>query len=296
MKNLADIKKILIIGAGTLGLRIGLRCALDGYEVVMYDIGQKQLDTAIMFQEKILKSLIKKGDISLAQADIAVARISTTSDKNEAVKGIDLVSESVIENVELKKKMYAEFAPLFEPQTIITTNTSYLLSSMFAAETGRPHLFCALHFHDVFTANVVDIMPHPGTPIWLSELLMEFGKTIHQTPVFVKKENSGYIFNAMLMAVIGSAGDLLTRDVSSIKDIDRSWMGNMNVTVGPFGMLDQVGLDTAWHIVSVRTDSKSQRFAVLLKELVDAGKLGVKSGEGFYTYPNPEYRNADFIQ
>lgn len=295
MKELKDIKNILIIGCGTLGLRIGLRCAMDGFNVKMYDISEDSLQIARSVQNKLLRSFVKKGVITEGDADAAQNRITTTTDKSEAVKNIDLVSESVTEDFNLKKKVYAEFAPLWEPQTVLTTNTSYLLPSMIAEETGRPTWFCALHFHDVFTMNVVDVMPHPDTEGWVVDLLMAFGKAIHQIPVLIKKENPGYLFNQILMAVLGAAGDLRTRDVASIQDIDRSWMGNFKSAVGPFGMLDSIGLETAWHIVKTRSDSRSVRFAALLKQYIDEGKLGLKSGEGFYKYPNPEFAQPDFL-
>lgn len=295
MKELKDIKNILIIGCGTLGLRIGLRCAMDGFNVRMYDISEDSLQIARSVQNKLLRSFVKKGVITEGDADAAQNRITTTTDKSEAVKNIDLVSESVTEDFNLKKKVYAEFAPLWEPQTVLTTNTSYLLPSMIAEETGRPTWFCALHFHDVFTMNVVDVMPHPDTEGWVVDLLMAFGKAIHQIPVLIKKENPGYLFNQILMAVLGAAGDLRTRDVASIQDIDRSWMGNFKSAVGPFGMLDSIGLETAWHIVKTRSDSRSVRFAALLKQYIDEGKLGLKSGEGFYKYPNPEFAQPDFL-
>jgi 3-hydroxybutyryl-CoA dehydrogenase len=295
MKELKDIKNILIIGCGTLGLRIGLRCALDGYNVRMYDISDKILEKTVVTQEKLLSSFTKKGMITADQAEGARRRISTTTDIEKAVKNIDLVSESVTEDLELKKKVYQSFAPHFEKHTVVTTNTSYLLASMFAEDSGCAERFCAFHFHDVFFMNVVDIMPHPNTEGWVGDLLMAFGKTINQIPVYIKNENNGYIFNQMLMALLGSAGDLVTRNVSSIQDVDRSWMGNTKMHIGPYGMLDQIGLDTAWHIVSVRKDPKSLRFAELLKAYVDAGKLGVKSGEGFYSYPQPEFLRSDFI-
>jgi 3-hydroxybutyryl-CoA dehydrogenase len=295
MKELKDIKNILIIGCGTLGLRIGLRCAIDGYTVRMYDISDKILEKTVATQEKLLSSFTKKGMITTEQAEGARERISTTTDIEKAVKNIDLVSESVTEDLELKKKVYQAFAPHFEKHTVVTTNTSYLLASMFAEDSGCAERFCAFHFHDVFFMNVVDIMPHPNTEGWVCDVLMAFGKSINQIPVYIKNENNGYIFNQMLMALLGSAGDLVTRNVSSIQDVDRSWMGNTKMHIGPYGMLDQIGLDTAWHIVSVRKDPKSMRFAELLKTFVDVGKLGVKSGEGFYTYPNPEYLRHDFI-
>lgn len=290
------IQNILIIGCGTLGLRIGLRCAIDGFHVKMYDISEKSLKIAQGTQAKLLSNLIKKGLITEGVAIEAQNRITTTTDKNEAVKNIDLVSESVTEDVAIKKQVYTEFAPLFEPQTIVTTNTSYMLASMFAEDSGCPERFCAWHFHDVFTMNVVDIMPHASTSQEVIDTLMEVSKSIHQIPVLIQKENHGYIFNQILLALLGSAGDLLTRGVANIQDIDKSWMGNTKMPIGPLGIIDQIGLDTAWHVTKSRTDSRSLRFAELLKTYVDKGKLGIKTGEGFYTYPNPEFIQKGFAE
>jgi 3-hydroxybutyryl-CoA dehydrogenase len=99
----------------------------------------------------------------------------------------------------------------------------------------------------------------------------------------------------MLVALIGAAGALATFDIASIEDVDRSWMGNFKMEMGPFGILDTIGLETAWHITSTLTDTKSQKFSALLKQYVDAGKLGVKTGEGFYKYPHPSFKESDFI-
>ena len=296
MLKVSNIKNILIIGSGTLGLRIGLRCAIDGFNVRFYDITESSLQKALITQGKLLGSLVKRGLITEGDAQAAQARITITTDKNEAVKDIHLVSESVTEDMVIKKQLYQDFSQLFENQTIVTTNTSYLLPTMFAEDSGCPERFCAWHFHDVFTMNVVDIMPHPDTEGWVIDLLMDLSKKIHQIPVLIQKENPGYIFNQMLMALLGSAGDLLARGVANIQDIDKSWMGNTKMTLGPFGILDQIGLETAWHVTKGRNDSRSLRFAEVLKKYVDEGKLGVKTGEGFYKYPNPEYQQEGFAE
>jgi 3-hydroxybutyryl-CoA dehydrogenase len=167
---------------------------------------------------------------------------------------------------------------------------------MFAEDSGRPEKFCAFHFHDVFYSKVVDIMPHPGTDPELIILLDELGRKLNQVPVLVKKENPGYIFNSMLLALIGSAGKLLTGEIGDVETIDKSWMVNFHMPMGPFGILDSVGLDTAWHITKSKSDPASVAFAALLKSYLDQGKLGEKSGEGFYTYPNPRYRHPDFVK
>ena len=293
--SLSDIKKFLVLGGGTLGLRIGLQAALSGFDVTIYDINEKTFESAKKIQDSILKSLIQKERITNEEANAALKRIIFTINAEEAAKDADFVSESVIEELEVKKKVWKQFSILCPAHTVFTTNTSYLMPSWFAAETGRPNKFCAFHFHDVFFANVVDIMPHAETEQWVIDLLMVLGRKLNQTPVFVKKESPGYIFNSMLMALLGAAGALVTYDVSSIEDVDRSWMGNFKMETGPFGILDAIGLDTAWHITNTQSDIKSKKFAALLKTYVDNGKSGVKTDEGFYKYPNPAFKDKNFV-
>ena len=294
--SITDIKKVLILGSGTLGLRIGLQAALSGFNVIIYDINESVFESAKKTQASILTWLISKEIITTEESDEALKKISFTTDAVSAAKDADFVSESVIEDLGIKKKVWSQFSTLCPAHAVFTTNTSYLMPSQFAAETGRPERFCAFHFHDVFTANVVDIMPHPTTDQWVIDLLMEMGTKLKQTPVFVKKESPGYIFNAMLVALIGAAGALVTYDVASIEDVDRSWIGNFKMDIGPFGILDNIGLETAWHVTKNLPDAKSQKFAALLKTYVDAGKLGVKTGEGFYKYPNPTFQDKNFVQ
>jgi 3-hydroxybutyryl-CoA dehydrogenase len=293
--KLEDINKVLILGAGTLGLRVGLQSAISGFETTIYDISEKALDAAIQTQAGILKMLIRHEKLTEAQAEEAKARLTFTTDAEAAADDADFLNESVTENLDLKRKVWEQFGALCPEKTLFTTNTSYLLGSQIADASGRPERFCNFHFHDVFYSNVVDVMPHSGTEAWINDLLMELGKKLWQTPVFVQKENHGYIFNYMLMALIGAAGSLKTMDIGSIEDIDRSWMGNFKMEMGPFGILDTVGLETAWHITSSQPDKKSQAFAALLKTYLDAGKLGVKTGEGFYKYPNPRYKEEGFV-
>jgi len=296
MKELKDINNILILGSGTLGLRVALASALNGYKVTIYDIREEAFVQAKRIQAELIKMLVGKEIISESDGQKAIQSQTFTTDGKQAATNADLVSESVTEDLELKKKVWAQFGELCPKHTIFTTNTSSLLPSLFADATGRPERFCALHFHDVFYANVVDIMPNLKTETWIINLLKEYGESIQQTPVIMKHESPGYIFNAMLISVLGAAGALVTYDVASIEDVDRSWMGNFKMPSGPFGILDEIGLDTAWHVIHVFKDEKSKRFSKLLKEYVDSGKLGRKTGEGFYTYPNPRFNEKDFIK
>jgi 3-hydroxybutyryl-CoA dehydrogenase len=293
--TLKDIRKVLIIGSGTMGLRIGLQSAWSGFETIIHDIHPESFETARKVQSRIVKHLIEQGLMDEITAATTLRRIKFTTNLQEAASDVDLVSESVIEDLEVKREVWRKLASFCPDHTIFTTNTSYLLPSQMAEDSGRPGRFCAFHFHDVFHANVVDIMPHAGTETWVSDLLMELGPVLRQTPILVKKEAAGYVFNQMLMALIGAAGALVTYDIASIEDVDRSWMGNFKMEMGPFGILDAIGLDTAWHVTSNQRDGRSQRFAELLRSYLDEGKKGVKSGAGFYNYPDPAYRQPGFI-
>lgn len=288
------IKNICILGAGTLGSRVALQSAISGFEVTVYDIQQKFLDFSLTTMNKILRQLHKSGQLDEGQSVEILSRIKFTLDPIEAVKDADFINESVTEEADIKKSVWKQFGEIAPAKTIFTTNTSYMLGSMFAEDSGRPAQFCAFHFHDVFYSRVVDIMPHPGTDPALIPVLEELGRKLNQVPVVLKKENPGYIFNTMLMALIGAAGKLLTGEVASIEDIDRSWMVNFHMPMGPFGILDSIGLDTAWHVTHKMQDRASVAFAALLKTYIDQGKLGEKTGEGFYTYPNPSYRSEQF--
>lgn len=290
-----NIQKVCILGAGTLGSRVALQAAISGYTVSVYDIHEKALDFGFQTMKKILSQL-EKGKLLKEASEKILSRIYFTTDAEKAIQDADIVNESVTEEMEIKKEVWRKFGKIAPQKTFFTTNTSYMLPSMFAEESGRPEMFCAFHFHDVFYSRVVDIMPHQGTDPAMIPMLEDFGRKLNQVPVLVKKENPGYIFNTMLLALIGAAGKLLTGEVGSVEDIDRSWMVNFHMPMGPFGILDSIGLDTAWHVTKNRTDSASQAFAKLLKSYIDEGKLGEKSGEGFYSYPNPAYKNPDFIQ
>ena len=281
-----NIRKIGIIGAGNLGTRIGLQAAISGFEVNVYDLYEKSLDNSRVSINKLVAHLIRTHYITEQEGIIAVDRISFTQNLKEALRNVDIISESVVEDADIKTKVWKELGELAPADTIFTTNTSYLLPSQFAEISGRPEKFCAFHFHDVFHSRVVDIMPHEGTSPEIVLLLEELGRKLNQVPIRIKKEN---IFNTLLIAWIDAAGRLLTGEIAEVEAIDKSWMVNFGMSAGPFGILDNVGLDTAWHITNARRNAASRAFAALLKTYVDEGKLGSKSGEGFYSYPNPSY-------
>jgi len=294
-----DIKRVLILGAGTMGQQIGLQCAMHQYDVVYYDLSQEILDKALRRVAKLGTWYTSNGLLTEENLQTALARISATPDPAKAAQDVDFISESVPEDPELKGKIFAQFNKLCPERTIFTTNTSMLIPSMFADATGRPEKLVALHFHDVRSTTVVDVMPHPGTDPEVTRLVHDFAVSIGQIVIMLHRENSGYVFNTMLSSLFSSALALASRNVAAVEDIDRAWMGVMHTFMGPFGIMDQIGLSTVWTITDYWAkktgDAQAQANADFLKQYLDKGHLGFKTNRGFYSYPNPAYTQQDFL-
>ena len=297
--KIEDIKRVLILGAGTMGQQIGLQCAMYGYDVVFYDLSQEILDKALRRIAKLGSWYVSSGRLTEENLRQTLARISATPDPAKAAQNVDLISESVSEDPELKGKVFARFHKLCPERTIFTTNTSMLVPSMFAEATGRPEKLVAFHFHDLRANNIADVMPHPGTAPEVTKLVHDFAVSIGQIVILLHRENSGYVFNTMLSSLFTSALTLASRNVAAIEDIDRSWMGVMHTSMGPFGIMDQVGISTVWIITDYwakkTRDAQAQANADFLKQYVEKGHLGFKTNQGFYSYPNPAYTQQDFL-
>jgi 3-hydroxybutyryl-CoA dehydrogenase len=297
--KIEDVHTVLVIGAGTMGSQIALQCALHGYAVNLYDSRSEALEPGMEMIRGYRAALLGAALATPEQFDAALARIRPMSDAQAAAQA-ELVSESVPEDPRVKGEVFAQFNRLCPTEAIFTTNTSSLLPSMVAAATGRPKRFAALHFHSyVWSSNVVDVMPHPGTAPATLDLLEAFAQRIGQIPIRLERESSGYVFNAMLNPLLRAATSLAADGVTSFQNVDRAWMGVMKTPMGPFGILDVVGLETAWHInaywAETLHDSELAKNAAFLKTYVDQGRLGVKTGRGFYTYPDPEFSQPGFL-
>jgi 3-hydroxybutyryl-CoA dehydrogenase len=296
-----DLRRVLVVGAGTMGQQIAVQCAMHGYEVIAYDVSPKALEAGRKRIEGYVAQLVSDKRLTDNDSEAILGHIIFTSDPNEGAKA-DLLSESVPEDPDLKARVFAQFNTICPPHTIFTTDTSTLLPSMFASATGRPAQFAAFHFHQyVWDSNLVDIMPHPGTSPETVHLLESFARRIGQVPLVFKREHPEYVANAILGAINDTAFKLVFRDeVASVEDVDRATMIVMKWPTGPFASLDVVGLDTVWHIARTKAkltgDPNIQAGADRLKrEYIDKGWLGVKTGRGFYTYPDPAYARPGFL-
>ncbi len=295
-----SVKRVLVVGSGTMGQQIGLQCALHGYDVVLYDVDQNALTAAENRISGYLAHRVEEGHFDNAAATAARKRLTFEPNARIAAQNIDLLSESVPEDPVLKGQVFAQFNNLCPPRTIFTTNTSTLIPSMFAEATGRPQQFAALHFHlPVWSSNVVDIMPHKGTSPETVALLESFAQRIGQIPITLEQENHGYVFNTMLEALLRSALTLAANGITPVESVDRAWMGVMKTPIGPFGIIDLVGLETVWKIADywamTTKDMQLQRNADFIKTFIDDGRLGIKNGQGFYKYPNPAFEEEGFL-
>jgi 3-hydroxybutyryl-CoA dehydrogenase len=294
--NAEDIRTILVAGAGTMGGQIALQCAMHGLDVTLYDNSAAALEGGMKRIGGYARYLAAAGRTTPAVLD----HITPTTDLAAAAATADLVTESVPEDPALKGQLFAALHALCPPHTIFTTNTSTLLPSMFAAASGRPERLVALHFHlPVWDANVADVMAHPGSDPQVVATVTAFARRIGQIPIVAGRESSGYVFNAMLSALNDAALRLVAGGVAAFTDVDRAWMGIMKMDIGPFGIMDAVGLDTVWKITDfwagVTGDPQLRANADLVRGYLDRGRLGQKSGAGFYDYPDPAFRRADFL-
>jgi 3-hydroxybutyryl-CoA dehydrogenase len=299
--QLDEVRRVVIVGSGTMGQQIGFQCAAHGFDVVLYDIAPAALQSATERIAVYAEDLVTGGVIAAEVRDSAQARITSTTEPSVAAADADLISEAVPEDPKLKGRVLAQFNALCPSRTIFSTNTSTLLPSQFAKATGRPDRVIALHFHlPVWINNLADVMPHKGTAPEVTELVLAFARRIGQVPIELHREHHGYVFNAMYGALNHEAITMAEQGVASIEDIDRAWMHVTKSPWGPFGALDAVGIDTTWQITDywarTRSDAQLRRNAIFLKAYLDRGELGVKSGKGFYSYPDPAFRRPGFSE
>ena len=299
---MSRIDHLTTLGSGVLGGQIAWHSAFRGKTVVAYDVTDEALARCRAAHE--VYAGIYRSALGATETDIAQtrARLSYTSDLAAAVSKADLVIESVPEVPEIKTRAYEAMAPLLPQHTLLATNSSTLLASDFAAATGRPAKFCALHFANLIWAlNIAEIMAQPATDDDTLTQVAEFAIEIGMVPIAVRKEQNGYVLNTWFVALLNAAQSLVTNGVSTPEDVDRSFLiCNPGAGRGPMAMIDMVGMQTALNVLSYwgarNQDEQMLRNAEYIKaRFVDHGKLGLPTGEGYYRYPNPAYERPDFL-
>lgn len=310
-----DIKKVVVAGGGVLGSQIAFQTAYKGFDVTVWLRSEGSINRAKPRFERLhgvylntleamktnpeayCRGLTPQKELTTGQVDelkdnaeTAFSALKYTTSYEEAAKDADLVIEAIAEDPEQKTSFYTELAKYLPEHAIITTNSSTMLPSMFAASTGRPDRYLAMHFaNEIWRNNTAEIMGHPGTDPAIYDKVVEFAEAIGMIPLKLKKEQPGYILNSLLVPFLNAGQALLANDVADPETIDKTWMLATGAPAGPFRILDIVGLTTAYNIVIMNPQASDPsttpgKIAAILKDHIDAGKTGINAGEGFYKY------------
>jgi len=280
------MKKIGVLGTGTMGAGIIQVLAQSGYEVVLRARRESSVENGIATVNKNLDKLVAKEKITAADKDAIMARIKGSTDIS-IVADADLIIEAATEDMEAKKALFAELDKLCKPGTIIATNTSSLSITEIASATGRPDKIIGMHFFNpVPVMKLVEIIKGLATSDETRDVIVELTKALGKTPVEVS-EAPGFVVNRILVPMINEAIGILADGVAKAEDIDQAMQLGANHPMGPLSLGDLIGLDVCLAIMEVlhkEFGEDKYRPHPLLRKMVRAGKLGRKTGEGFYKY------------
>ncbi|MDX1684677.1 MAG: 3-hydroxybutyryl-CoA dehydrogenase [Saprospiraceae bacterium] len=281
------MEKIAVIGAGTMGNGIAHTFAMNGYNVDLIDVSQDALDKAISTISKNLDRMVKKEKINEEAKAAALANIKSYTDMKKSVGSADLVVEAATENIDLKLKIFKELDQSTSTDTILATNTSSISITRIAAVTGRADKVIGMHFmNPVPVMKLVEVIRGYSTSDETTKIILEVSEKLGKSPVEVN-DYPGFVANRILMPMINEAICTLHEGVAGVQEIDTVMKLGMAHPMGPLQLADFIGLDVCLSILEVLYEGFNQpKYAPnpLLVNMVLAGKLGVKSGEGFYDY------------
>ncbi|MBL7078865.1 3-hydroxyacyl-CoA dehydrogenase family protein [Candidatus Bathyarchaeota archaeon] len=294
------IESVCLCGAGFLGWQISLQCASHGIPVRLFDISEEALERASEHIRHELKTWTSEEKITPEEVEATLSQVSFHDDLAEAVDGVDLVIEAVPERLDLKREVFAQLDSVCDDATILATNSSSIRISKIEDATRRLDRVLNTHFYNTpWRRSIVELMRGTGTSDETLERVREFMVSIGITPLMVLRKSTGFIFNRVWRAIKRECLHLVDQGVASFQDVDRAWMTLYETPYGPFGMMDRVGLDVIRDIEMVYyEESGADRDAPpkMLLEMIERGELGVKTGKGFYKYPDPAYLEPGFLK
>lgn len=281
-----EFRKVTVLGTGVLGSQIAFQTAFHGFDVTAYDIDDKALTAArARFDElaKVYQQDVAGADESNTAA--TAAGITLTADLSAAAAEADLIIEAVPEVLEIKRDLYGKLGALAPERTVFATNSSTLLPSDIVDYTGRADRFLALHFaNHVWKFNTAEVMGTEQTDPAVFRAVAEFAKAIGMVPIELHKEKAGYVLNSLLVPFLNSGIELAAGGYAEPAAVDETWRIATGAPMGPFQILDIIGLTTPYNILINGRDSDKKLAAWLKENYIDKGKLGAATGEGFYRY------------
>ena len=295
-----EIKKVAVIGSGILGTQIAVQSAHFGYGVSVYDLDPASFEKAFQDIKTVISKAVGKPLFTPDQWENAARNIKRCTELSEALHEADLVIEAVPEDLQLKRKVFKQIDSIARPETILATNSSSIPVSRIESATSRPGQCLNLHFYfPAMGTNMVDVMGGTKTTPDTFETGKAWVRSIGCIPLTVRKEILGFCFNRVWRAIKRETLYMWADGFVDFRDIDRAWMIFTGMPQGPFGLMDNVGLDVVYNIEMVYyNESKDPKDhpPEALKAMVDRNELGRKAGKGFYDYPNPEYERPDFVK
>ena len=277
---------VTVIGSGVLGSQIAFQAAFFGKEVMVYDISEEILAELPTRWDRLAGFYVRDMEATEDQLEQTRSRLHHSADLAQALAEADVVIEAVPENLELKRKVWTQIGQAAPEKTVFCTNSSTLLPSDMAEATGRPERFLALHFaNEVWKNNTGEVMGHAGTDPQVVQQVLEFAGQIGLVPIHVEKEQPGYVLNTLLVPFLNAATHLWVQDIAEPEEIDKTWRTATGSPLGPFQILDVVGMETVYQINLNAGTEESKKVAQRIKtEFIDRGRRGRDAGGGFYTY------------
>lgn len=284
-----EIRTVVVLGAGTMGSQIAAVCALAGYGTSLVDISQDQLDRARTQLEQRLSRDVEKDRRTREDVDAAWDRLTLTTDRDAAAATADLVIEAAVEDLSVKRTIFSELDAVCPGHTLLVTNSSNIVSSRVADATGRPGKVCNLHFFNpALVMACVEVVPHPGTAPETVDRMVSFVESLGKTPVRLKQEIPGFVANRLLGALRREALELYEAGIADFQDIDVAAKTALGHPMGPFELMDLVGIDVV-HLIRLaeyeQTGDPASLPAESIKAKYEAGDFGRKTGRGWYDYP-----------
>ncbi|MDE2852867.1 MAG: 3-hydroxyacyl-CoA dehydrogenase family protein [Chloroflexota bacterium] len=295
-----EIERVAVIGAGTMGRQIALQCARHGFPVALFDVMPDALAEAERWQRETARGWVEAGELPRSREASIFKRIRYEADLAQALRDADLAIEAAPERIELKREIFARADRLLPAGAIIATNSSSIRVSALENATERPELVANLHFYlPVWDSPMVEVGGGSCTDPDVLAALTQLARAIKILPLRVMRESTGFVFNRVWRAVKKEAMRVADSGVASIEDIDRAWMIKFGrEKPPPFAQMDRIGLDVIRDIelhYAAESGDPEDRPRPILTERVARGDLGLKTGRGFYEYPDPAWERADFL-